>query len=299
MGRRFVAILNPVSGRRNMLPVARRIRRVLQRHASQLDIQVTDGAGHATEIAAQLHDDVDAVLVVGGDGTVCEVVNGLVGRCVPIVILGTGTENLLARELQMPAKPDRVVDTLLSGEPFACDIGVINERHFLAVAGVGFDADCVLRLARARRGHITHGTYFWPIWHTFWTHRFPRLRIEVDNRRVFDSRGFAIMGIIGRYAAGLRILPEARYNDGLLDVCAFECDSKPSLLRHTWRIFRRRHVESRGVVYRQGRRISITSPDCVNLEIDGDTAGCLPATCGVLPGAARFLRPPEGAGKKI
>ena len=307
MARRIVAILNPVSGPHNMLPVVRQIGRALKRRASQLDVLVTDGEGHATEIAAKLRHDVDAVLVVGGDGTVCEVVNGLIRyadllnagskpiedpfHTVPIVILRTGTENLIAREFGMPTTPDRVVETLLFGKPFACDVGVINQRHFLAVAGVGFDADCVRRLASARQGHITHSSYFWPIWRTFWTHRFPTLRIEVDNSCVFEGQGFAMIGIIGRYAAGLRILSEARYNDGLLDLCAFECNSKPSLLRHTWNIFRRRHVGSLGVVYRQGRRISITSPDPVHLEIDGDMGGYLPASCHVLPSAGQFLGP--------
>ncbi|MHC4696839.1 MAG: diacylglycerol/lipid kinase family protein [Planctomycetota bacterium] len=321
MTRQIVAILNPVSGACDMLPVVQQIGRSLERRGSQLDIHVTGGTGHATEIAAELHHDVDAVLVVGGDGTVCEVVNGIIGRpddwglriadcglwidpkstinnlhsTIPIVILGTGTENLIAHELGMPSTPERVVETLLSGEPFACDVGVINQRHFLAVAGVGFDADCVLRFARARQGHITHGDYFWPIWRTFWTHRFPTLRVEVDNACVFEGHGFAMVGIIGRYAAGLRILSEARYNDGLLDLCVFACNSKARLLGHAGRLFLGRHVGSRGVIYRQGRQISITSPDQVHLEVDGDAAGCLPATCHVLPGAARFLGPQDTA----
>ena len=79
--------MNPVSGRRGMLPELQQIGHLLENAGGTIDCFVTSGVGHATEIAAQLPDDIDAVLIVGGDGTVCEVVNGLIGKSIPIVIL--------------------------------------------------------------------------------------------------------------------------------------------------------------------------------------------------------------------
>ena len=97
MTRRVSAIVNPVSGRRNMLPVVRAIGHILEREGWTLDVLLTDRAGHAIELAREVPDDTHAVLAVGGDGTVCEVINGLYPRNIPLVILRTGTENLLAR----------------------------------------------------------------------------------------------------------------------------------------------------------------------------------------------------------
>ncbi|MFQ5590650.1 MAG: diacylglycerol/lipid kinase family protein [Phycisphaerae bacterium] len=311
MGRRVVAILNPVSGRRDMLPVVRQVGRALESRGARFETLVSNGAGHASRLAAQLNNDVDVVLAVGGDGTVREVVDGVAGRSSgsgvgqsrasdepltpPIVILGTGTENLIATELGMPLTPELVVEAVLSDKSIFCDVGVVNGRSFLAVTGVGFDAECVARLALVRRGHITHGDYFGPIWQTFWKHRFPRIRVVVDDCCVFDDRGFAMVGVIGRYAAGLRILSDARYDDGLLDVCAFRCSSRIGLLRHAWRILWRRHTACRDVVYRQGRLVSITSPERVQVEVDGDPGGYLPAQCSVIPRAVRFLAPRIGS----
>ena len=290
MPQRIVAILNPISGRRNMIPVVREVGRLVERGRGRLEITETAGTGHATELASQVVPDVDAVLVVGGDGTVCEVANGLAGKDVPILILRTGTENLLARELMMPTAPTPVAQTLLYGEPFPYDVGVINDRRFLIVAGVGFDAECVLRMSRVRTGHITHWDYFWPIWRTFWAHRFPTLRVEVDGACVFEDRGLVLVGVIGRYSAGLRVLAHARYDDGLLDVCILPCTSRTKLATHACRVFCQRHGGRGGTIYRQCRRIRISSEDIVPTEVDGEVGSLLPADCTILPGAARFLR---------
>jgi len=291
MRRHVVVILNPVSGRGDMSAAVQAVRRRLERAGCACDIAVTDAAGHATVMTANLAADVEAVLVAGGDGTVCEVANGLVGRNIPIAILRTGTENLVAREFRMPTRAHRVADTLLHGEPVACDVGVANDRRFLAVAGVGFDAECVMRLSQNRQGHITHLDYFWPIWRTFWSHRFPELTVEVDGAVVFQGPGLAMIGNIARYSAGLRILARARRDDGLLDVCVFRCSSRRTLLRHAAYAFVRCHIGRAGVMYTQGRSVRVTAQIEVLIEIDGDLGGCLPLSCSVLPRAAAFLRP--------
>lgn len=293
MSKRVLAIVNPISGRRNMAPVVRTIGRLLEKAGSTLHAEATTRAGEASELAAAAADRFDAVLVVGGDGTVCEVVNGLIERPLPIVILRTGTENLLAHELNMPVDPAEVARTLLTGESFPCDVGEANGRRFLAVCGVGFDAEVVARLTRIRRGHITHADYFWPIWRTFWGHRFPHLEVEADGEAVFSGQGMAFVGIISRYSLGMRLLGSARYDDGLLDLCVLPCKGRWELIDHAARVVRGVHRDRTGVVYRQVREVRITSgQEAVPVEIDGDVGGHLPIHCTVAPGAARFLRLP-------
>jgi YegS/Rv2252/BmrU family lipid kinase len=244
-------------------------------------------------LASQLDSEVDALLIVGGDGTVNEVFSGLAGKSVPCVILPTGLENLLARALNMPSDAGRVAETLLHGQPFHLDVGEINGRRFLAVAGIGFDAECVLRMEQIRSGHVGHLSYFWPIWRTFWTHRFPALRVEVDGACLFEDRGLVLIGNVRRYSVGFHVHVNARYDDGFLDVCAFPCSTRRAFVKHAWRVFRRWHIGRGGVVYRQCRRIRITSPDTVPIEADGEFAGTLPAECTILPRAAQFLGSPS------
>jgi diacylglycerol kinase (ATP) len=285
------AIINPVSGRRSMLPVVQETARLLAERGGELDIQLTTCAGHATELAAEAPPGTEAILAVGGDGTVCEVVNGLIERPLPIVILGTGTENLMAKFFRMPKTPADIVDTLLTGVPQPSDVGVVNGKHFLAVGGVGFDAEVVHRLVGLRTGHIDYLSYFWPIWRTLWGHPFPRLEVVVDGQRVFDQRGLIIMGVISRYSLGLRIMQHAECDDGLLDICCFPCTSQVTLGWYALNVLRGTHDNLPGVVYRQGRNIEITTPDHAYYEIDGEFGGELPAHFTMLPQAATLLRP--------
>ncbi len=291
MRRRLAAIVNPVSGRGGTASVVRATGSVLRRFGAKLRLFTTTRPGHAAEIARGISCDVDAILAVGGDGTVSEIVNGLEGSRIPILILGTGTENVLAKYLRMPRDPNGVADTLLNGQPRACDVNLVNGRKFLAVAGVGFDAECVLRVSLERRGHITHRDYFWPLWRTFWGHRFPRLRVSCDAEVVFEGRGLAILGGIPRYALGMRILEGAWIDDGRLDVCIFACSSRLGLMNHAARVLAGRHLASKDVVYRQAAQVRIESPDRVPIEADGDYAGFLPATFTIMPNAAWFLQP--------
>lgn len=273
-----------------MLPLVEEVRELLEEAGAELAVKITTGPGDATRLAALVGPSVEAILVVGGDGTVREVVSGLIGASVPMLIMSTGTENLVACELGMPESPIELARTLRYGRPVACDVGEANGRRFLVVVGVGFDAECVRRLAHRRQGHITHWDYFLPIWQTFWTHRFPMLTVHADDELVFEGKGFVLCGNMPRYSVGLRPWTRARYDDGLLDLCVFRCSSKLALLSHAYRLFQRTHLHGCDVIYRQCRRVRVDSPESVAVEIDGDDGGCLPVTCAVMPGAVTFLR---------
>ncbi|MBI1827607.1 MAG: diacylglycerol kinase family lipid kinase [Planctomycetes bacterium] len=287
--RKFIAIVNPISGRRSMLPRVQEVREILQQRGASMEIAVTRGPEDATRIAAQVDSQADALLVAGGDGTACEVFNGLAGRKLPVAVFSSGTENLLARELRMPRAPRAIAHVLQHDLPREIDVGLLNGKRFMVVAGIGFDAECVARMNQLRRGHITHGDYFWPIWRTLWGHRFPYLEVETDGERVFEGRGLVLIGNMSRYSVGLRPLMRARPNDGLLDVIVLPCRGKLELLFAAQNVFRRRHLGQRGVVYRQCREFRVTSPDGAMMEQDGEFAGALPAVGSVLPGSASLL----------
>jgi len=298
MSKQIAAIVNPVSGRRDLTLAIRKIGRIVTEAGASFTMHRTAGPGDATNLASQCRQMADAVLVVGGDGTVCEVVNGLMPQEVPVLIYRSGTENLLARELNMPTAPGEVAQTLLKGRPIPYDVGVFNDRRFLVVAGIGFDAECVYRMTRRRTGHITHLDYFWPIWRTFWAHRFPNLRVELDGSPAYEGRGFVILGILPRYSVGMRILADAAYDDGWLDVCIFPCANRIRLIGHAARSLARRHTHRGDVIYRRARHVCVTSSERVHVETDGEHAGFLPAEFGVLTRAARFLVGTGWEGKK-
>ena len=291
-------IINPHSGyggSRHMLCE-------LHRRARQAGIQLISYTTRAPDDATRYSQDIagraGAVIVWGGDGTVNEVAHGLAGTNVPILPCPVGTESLLAREVRVPRGPASVIDLLQTGRVVSCDLGRVNGHGFLLIVGVGFDAEVVQRVTADRTGHISHLTYFWPIWRTFWEHTFPQMKIVADGEEVFEGIGLAFVGNISRYATGLRICRDAHFNDGVLDLVVFPCHQKHSLVFHAVRTILRSHPGRAGVIYRHFRHLTVATEAPVPCQVDGDVGPCTPLEISVDPGQIELIVPGDFDGRR-
>lgn len=294
MIRSVLVVINPISGyaRSRELPV--QLNRRLRHMGLEAHIHLTTGPGDAHAFTLQHVRRYDAVIAAGGDGTVRDVLSAASCEGVPATIFPSGTENLFAKQLGITRDIDRVVATLRHGKRITADMGEANGRRFMLLSGVGFDADVLIHLGKTRTGHITHMSYFWPLWRTYWEYGFPRVTVEADGERlVTECPALVFVGNIRRYAIGLNVCCRADHRDGLLDVCIFRCDHPVPLIAHAWRTIWRTHTEHRDVIYRQAKTIHVRSSKAVAYETDGDPAGVLPVTYQVLPGAATLLVPTE------
>lgn len=295
---KVVAIVNPIAGAGSKGATFHQLPELARQAGVRIECLRTRGAGHARQIAnewasrASSGDPVRALIAVGGDGTIHEVADGLAGSSLPLVAWPTGTENLFAKSFGFRACPESTLDCLRNGTVRAIDLGQANGRTFLIVAGMGFDAEVVHRLVRARTGHITHLTYSAPLWRTFWEHRFPRFRVYGEEALIWEGRGMVFVGNMPRYSLGLRVIRDALCTDGLLDLCILPCHGRLGLLAHSLRTIFRRHIGHGGVQYLRARCLRVESDDPVFVELDGEAAGSLPLSLSVLPGALRVLVPP-------
>ena len=292
-------IVNPSSGYGGQKQVLTDVLAALRRADFDVVEYVTRAPEDATRYARQVAPHAAAALVWGGDGTVNEVANGLAGTDVPILPCPAGTENLLAKELKVSSNPSQVVAALRGGRAVECDVGRVNGRNFLLIIGVGFDGEVVRRLSATRTGHISHLSYFWPIWRTFWEHDFPRMRIVADGEVISDDRGLAFIGNISRYSVGLRICRDAEFDDGLLDLVVFSCREKTALVLHAAWTLLRRHPLKGNVTYRRARHIRIETRQPVPSQVDGDVGPSTPLDISVAPGRIRLLIPPPEAGRTL
>lgn len=269
--------------------------------AGEMDVveYITRAPEDATRYAREIVGRASAAVVWGGDGTVSEVASGLAGADVPILPCPAGTENLLAKELRVSSNPHEILDTLRRGQVVDCDVGTINGRSFLLIIGVGFDAEVVRRLSATRTGHISHLSYFWPIWRTFWEHDFPRMRLTADGEEIFDDYGLAFVGNISRYSVGLRICRDALYDDGLLDLVIFSCREQTALMLHAAWTLLRRHPLKGSVVYRRLRRLRIETDRPVPSQVDGDVGPMTPLEISVAPDRIKLLIPPGRGGRSF
>lgn len=287
-------IINPKSGASSSKMLVWRFKEYLKEKGINARTTFTASMDDACNLSTKAAVDYNCKLVVaaGGDGTIREVAHGLEGSDKPLLIVPCGTENLLANELGF----DTDAKTLFRAFEGDCikplDLGRANGRCFTCVAGYGFDGDVVKLVSENRKGHISHGDYFWPIWRTFWSHKFPEMKVIVDGEEIYKGRGMAFVGNISRYAIGLEILKKADYGDGLLDVCIYKCGGKLHLAKHSVLTLFKSHSEANDVVYKQGKSVQITSEKPVHSQIDGDPGLGLPIDIDVIPQAVKVLVPP-------
>ncbi len=285
-------IINPHSGYGGRKLLIAELRAQIRQAGMELTEYTTRAPQDATDYARSIVTRAAAAVVWGGDGTVNEVASALAGSDVPVLACPAGTENLLAKQLKIPSSPRGIVDVLTNGQVVDCDVGQINDRNFLLIIGVGFDGEVVRRVTGTRTGHISHLSYFWPIWRTFWEHDFPRMRIEADGREIFNDFGLAFIGNISRYAVGLRICRDAMFDDGLLDLVVFTCQEQTALMLHAAWTLLRVHPLKGNVAYHQIRRARIETDKAVPSQVDGDLGPNTPLDISVSPRRLKLLIPP-------
>lgn len=250
------AILNPRAG----LAAARALR-ALERHPRfrGIEVRVTaargDARAFAAEAAAAGH---EVVLSIGGDGTANEAAWGLLGSETALGLVPMGSGNGLARTLGIPLRPAPALDALSRGVRRRMDVGMINGRPFLNVAGAGFDAQVgadfhAHGLRGGRRGVMTYVRL--SLVRT-WSYRAEEWRLEAGEGR-FEGRALVIAFVNGRqYGGGAVVAPGARLDDGLLDVVVIEDAPRLEIAWNATRLFlggieqfrRYRHLAARTAV---------------------------------------------------
>ena len=251
---------------------------------------IADGTLRA--VAHRLY--LDPCEVAPGGGTVA----GQVPSEPPLLIVPLGTANLMGRHLGIRwddnTLEQQVSAAVAEHRVVRLDTARANGRLFLLMTGVGFDAHVVHELARQRRGPIRITSYVQPALSALMDYSFPPLRVTVDSREVFGpAPAIVFVGNLPEYGTGFPVLPHARADDGVLDVCALPCRSRPELARLFLQATTGDHLHAEGAVYMKGRHVRITAPggEAVPIQVDGDPAGHLPAEIDLLPIRLPFIVP--------
>jgi YegS/Rv2252/BmrU family lipid kinase len=268
------AILNPRAG-----VAARRTREAVERgRPSWTDyaVYLTREEGHATQLAGEaVAAGADLVLAVGGDGTVNEVARGILGSPAALGIVPVGSGNGLARALRLPLRPEAALAALEGGARRRIDVGFLNGRLFLNVAGVGFDAAVGHAFhERGRRGG-RRGLlgYVRLSLAELRSYRPPRLAIEVATERL-DSTAFVATFANGpQYGSGAVINPGAKLDDGKLEVVVFEDGPLWRTLLAASRMFLGGLERAPGYRRLAGAACGVTADAPAAVHCDGDPAG--------------------------
>jgi diacylglycerol kinase (ATP) len=289
----WALIANPAAGGGRGRRTAEGAAAALQRAGRPVELLLTQGPGHALELARQaLAAGCERLVVCGGDGTIRQVLPALSQRPVPLGLLPFGTANDLARALGIPRGLDRALEVLLQGQPAPMDLGRMGEALFCTVAAFGFDAEISEAMLR---GQIpipgTAGYLCATLGHLF-RYRAPQVRLEGEFG-VFEGEVLLVAAAnTCYYGGGMKIAPGADPRDGRLDVCIVPLLPKRTILNMLPRIFWGGHLRHPAVRLERSSWLRLHSDQPRLLHADGEFLGHSPARLEVLAASLQVVLPP-------
>jgi YegS/Rv2252/BmrU family lipid kinase len=288
--RRALVVANPISGRGQGTRAAEELAAGLRRWGTPTDVFFTGARGDAFTHLRTLAEPVDLVVAVGGDGTVREVLDGLVDPATPVGVLPLGTANVLATELGLPRDVHHALEILERARPRPVDVATVNGRLSLLMTGVGIDALAVREVERRRHGPITKLTYVGAVLRALRGYRAPRLTVSLDDEGEPHRAGFVIVANTVNYGGTIRLASDARMDDGLLEVYLFPTGRVLQLAAAFVRGLLG-HLPGGAVQVRRARSVRISSEEPVPYQVDGDLGGETPVEIDVAPNRYHLVAP--------
>lgn len=267
--RKIVFVHNPISGSHRLIPVIPIIERFVNSNLYDFSIVSTRHKGHATELAREYAaKNYDAVIAVGGDGTVNEVGCGLIGTGTALGIIPCGSGNGLARHLGIPMDPFKAVKWLDKSIFTEIDYGMMDDQPFFCTCGVGFDAKVSDSFSRAgSRGVLT---YLESIMKEIATYHNETYKLSFDNSSETFEAFFITCANADQWGNNAFIAPTASLQDGLLDViCAhpFSVVDAPLI---AFQLFNKQIDRNPNVSVKKCRRVTITRDSEGPAHFDGE-----------------------------
>jgi YegS/Rv2252/BmrU family lipid kinase len=271
---RVAVVINPVSGFTFRSDTGRRRAEqavsVLAGCGVRPEVLVSERPGHVFELArGAVERGATRVIAWGGDGTINEVSRALAFTGTPMGIVPAGSGNGLARALRVPMRTSAALHTALSAEAHAIDLGEIEGHIFANVAGVGFDAHVAHAFNNGTRGRGLQG-YARLVTSELFSYRPRQYHLRVDETERHPKAFLLTIANGPQWGNGAMIAPDARLDDGLLDVVIAETTSALQAATHVPRLFTGTIGRARGVSLVRGRHVTIEGDEPLLLHVDGE-----------------------------
>ncbi|MCH8216232.1 MAG: diacylglycerol kinase family lipid kinase [Planctomycetes bacterium] len=287
-------ILNPYSGGRRGRNVLAQVLPILQSASVDVTISETTHAGHALSLAREINlKDLDGIVTIGGDGTLNEVVNGMLSRKdkqkIPIGVIPGGSGNAFAHDLGL-LNPQEAAQAILGQRPTAVDAirvelkGSAEPVYALNILGWGLVTDIGLMAQKLR--WLGERRYTLVTVMEIFRHKARPATLILEDREIVDDFTFVIVCNTIHTGKGMKIAPKARLDDGLMDVVVVREHAKRiRLLKLFAKLFEGKHIEDPLCEYYQVRRCALLPEKEGPLNLDGDIMGRTPVRLEVIPKA--------------
>jgi YegS/Rv2252/BmrU family lipid kinase len=290
MRRPVCLIVNPSAGGGRTARLLPAVEASLRGHGIAFRVERTHSIEHARELGRATVAAGEIAAAMGGDGLISAVAGELRHTDGVLAVLPGGRGNDFARKLGLGSDPVAACDVLAEGREQHIDVADIDGRAYLGIASSGLDSDAG-DLANATRLKLGQLVYVYATLRAVAAWRPARWEVVIDGEpRSFTGYSVAVANS-GVFGGGMYLAPEAKLDDGLLDVVMIGDRPKRAYLAALPKVFTGAHVREPGVEMCQAREVAFHADRPFNVQADGDPIADLPATVRVQPGALRIIAP--------
>jgi len=271
MFKKYFFIINPAAGRGKKLSFLSELESFCHQHQWNFEVVLSKKPREATELARKAANMFEVVVAVGGDGTVNEVANGLIGTSAVLGILPIGSGNDFAKQVGYARNLKKDLNILLKNQIKEIDVGrVNNQQYFINGMSVGFDGE----VAKRARKYFTISSgffaYLLAALRTLVTYRFPKVKITLDNNMIEQEILLTAVCNGTTYGGGFQVAPSAKMDDGLFSVCLADKMGRLYAWRNIPKMVKGTHLSLPEVRMFTSRRVIIESKDDLTAQIDGE-----------------------------
>lgn len=224
------------------------------------------------DVVLKDHGGIDAIIAVGGDGTIRRL--SQFAHDYPVGVVPAGTGNVLVREVSIPDSPAKIARTLMFGKVITLEGARANGEAFFLMAGAGFDGEIVARLPFKWKRRLGRAAYAFPTVRAL-RQPFVPFSVTVDDGSPFEA-DWVVATKARRYGGHFQIAPDVRLTDPGLSVIVMRAEQWQDRVRQLWGLSRGRLFEDKDVTVLRGRHIRVTSDEPVACQVDGDALGHTP-----------------------
>ncbi len=267
----------------------------LRQSGWNVELRLTEAAGDARRLAREaVEQEADVVIAAGGDGTINEVIQELAGSETALGALPIGTVNVWAREMAIPLDSVGAREVLINGKTRRVDLGRVNDRYFLLMAGIGFDGEVTQSVEKKPLKRLGVLGYLLASIHMSFKFDGFRAYLKLDEREVRTRALQIVIGNTQLYGGAIKFTWQAKCDDGLLDVVIVH---KGSILRQVLLVMdlllQRKQGRQR-VSYETCESLEVRTRRPIAMQIDGDPVGHTPATLRAVSHALKVIVPQKG-----
>ena len=270
--KKYAAILNPHAGRGSVTKARTKLAVLLQNEFGPMDIHLTEYPGHAREIAGSLKDSVEVIVGVGGDGTLHEIVNGMMGGKAALGVIPMGSGNDFIKMLNLPIDTAAALQVIKKNLRKKIDIGKIGDRYFPNGVGIGFDAWVVRESMKVKklRGFLI---YLYSVIKTIFLYNNSKVIVSIDGKEEERDIFLIAVGNGRAMGGGFFLTPQAEIDDGLLDICFIQNLKKWEVLLHLPKAINGKHIHLKQIQMMKCDKIKIVSENGIAVHADGELLG--------------------------